>query len=288
MSSQNNSDKHNHRNNMKIHDDDTDSDILIPRNDTNQDIVYNFAFGANMSSKVLTGRRKIKPISSEPAILYDYELAFTLRGVPYIEPCFGNIEYNKNSCVHGLLHKMTSYDFMRLMSSEAGSNETKHGYIAKEVTCVTYDGKKIIARALQCVDGSRQYVKKHELLYPSQRYMNLLINGAIEYNLDKQYISWLKSYPTQSKHVILYIMWILITLLHIICLSPVFITITTYFTLQCKSNKFKPYIVLVLIESLWLYCKLYDKLYHLFISKKHHIKRPMYFISDKASPSNID
>lgn len=45
--------------------------------------VYYFAFGSNMASSVLQGRRKCIPLSAEPAVLREYALAFNVRGFPY-------------------------------------------------------------------------------------------------------------------------------------------------------------------------------------------------------------
>ena len=108
----------------------TDSDIVSPHINNqlhNNNTVWNFAYGANMSSYVLNKRRGITPLQSIPCTLYNYQLNYTLRGIPYIEPAFGNVIYNNDSCVHGVGHELTADDFIRLMKSEAGGNETKHG-----------------------------------------------------------------------------------------------------------------------------------------------------------------
>ncbi|CAF3875071.1 unnamed protein product [Rotaria sp. Silwood1] len=83
--------------------------------------VYNFAYGANLQPKVLSGRRKIQPIESIPGILEGWQLMFDLRGIPAVEPCFGNIKENPDAEIHGVLHKMTSKEFKHLLATEGGS-----------------------------------------------------------------------------------------------------------------------------------------------------------------------
>lgn len=137
---------------------------------------------------------------------------------------------------------------------------------------MTYDGRKLHARVLQCIDTAQQYVHTNETLYPSQRYMNILISGATEHRLDQNYITWLQQQPTQQKHMLLYCMWIIITLLHIILLIPIFILITLYYMILHQMNKIKPVIILTLIRSLWIYHRIYNRL----IPHKH-IPAQMYF-----------
>jgi hypothetical protein len=42
--------------------------------------VYYFAYGSNLNSTVLTGRRGVRPARVKPCVLKDYELSFTVPG----------------------------------------------------------------------------------------------------------------------------------------------------------------------------------------------------------------
>ena len=53
--------------------------------------VWNFAFGANLSRRILTGRRTIEPIESWPAVVHGWELSFDYKGLPFLEPGFGTL-----------------------------------------------------------------------------------------------------------------------------------------------------------------------------------------------------
>ena len=91
------------------------------------DFVYNFAYGSNMSPRILSGRRKIEPVESIPGVLEGWQLTFDLRGVPGVEPCFGNIKENPESEIHGVLHKMTGQNFKHLLATEGGGVWTATG-----------------------------------------------------------------------------------------------------------------------------------------------------------------
>eukprot|EP00200_Dunaliella_tertiolecta_P015961 CAMPEP_0202422156 /NCGR_PEP_ID=MMETSP1128-20130828/50709_1 /ASSEMBLY_ACC=CAM_ASM_000463 /TAXON_ID=3047 /ORGANISM="Dunaliella tertiolecta, Strain CCMP1320" /LENGTH=424 /DNA_ID=CAMNT_0049030203 /DNA_START=643 /DNA_END=1914 /DNA_ORIENTATION=+ len=53
--------------------------------------VWYLAFGSNMSPKVLTGRRNVKPMSSLTCTVPGYTLGFHYKGIPYLEPGFATI-----------------------------------------------------------------------------------------------------------------------------------------------------------------------------------------------------
>jgi hypothetical protein len=56
------------------------------------DEVWYFAFGSNMSSATLTGRRRVVPRRSVPAMLPQYGLSFGMLGAPYSEPGFAVLQ----------------------------------------------------------------------------------------------------------------------------------------------------------------------------------------------------
>jgi hypothetical protein len=153
---------------------------------TSEEYVWNFAFGSNMSSKVLKGRRKIKPLETVAAKVKDWRVTF-FPMIPYFEPGMGTIERYKGAICHGVLVKLTTTEFDQLYASEGGPNGT---YKLSELEAEAYDGRKIKAIAFE--DKTKlPFVGK-----PSARYMGLLIEGATEYKLDEKYIEELKSYPT--------------------------------------------------------------------------------------------
>eukprot|EP00898_Chlorokybus_atmophyticus_P003734 jgi/Chlat1/4361/Chrsp29S04610 len=85
------------------------------------DAVWNFAYGANMNPKTLTGQRRIIPMQSHPASITGLELVFNHRGgVGNVQPAA-----DPRKRVHGVLHQLstTDWDWLRL---------TEFGYDASE------------------------------------------------------------------------------------------------------------------------------------------------------------
>jgi len=52
------------------------TETLKKSDSSSDDLVWNFAYGANMNPKALIRKRKIRPTKSCPAVLSDYTLAF--------------------------------------------------------------------------------------------------------------------------------------------------------------------------------------------------------------------
>jgi len=190
------------------------------------EVVNNFAYGSNMSLSVLTGRRKITPIKSTAAVLHGYALTFNLRGVPYLEPGFGNLVPHKGSAVHGVVHSMRKADFVRLLQSEAGNGNSRDGYIPVPVQLTAYDGTLIDAYALQ-VDSTSPLISTVNVL-PSKRYMDLLMAGAKQFNMRESYQRFLADVPVFSPTPTQRGCAIAFTLLVIIIMSPVLIPLVGF------------------------------------------------------------
>lgn len=143
--------------------------------------VWYFAFGANMSSRVLA-RRRVTPISSEPARLSGYRLAFQERGIPFVEPAFASIEPADGDAVHGVLMRLERAAFARIDSSEGP------GYELLDVDVIGRDSGRVCATAFT----SRRPVVG---LRPSRRYLGLLCEGARENGLPTEYVRRLEGEP---------------------------------------------------------------------------------------------
>jgi gliotoxin/aspirochlorine biosynthesis gamma-glutamylcyclotransferase len=152
-------------------------------------MVWYFAYGSNMNPKVLSGRRKVFPTISEPALIRDWYLNFDVVGIPFLEPAFSSIGerpiFENQPCVHGVLHQVTKEDFKQIQLTEG------HNYEKITLKATKYNGKQI-----DCVSIAwkpRAYY--HDRFYSSKRYMNLLIDGATRFELERSYIEFLKSVP---------------------------------------------------------------------------------------------
>eukprot|EP00732_Lithocolla_globosa_P006629 Lithocolla_globosa_v1_NODE_7812_length_898_cov_6.421115.p1 type:complete len:226 gc:universal NODE_7812_length_898_cov_6.421115:787-110(-) len=134
-------------------------------------------------------RRGIFPSESCPAFVKNWALVFNYPGIPFAEPSFGNVEKVEGCQVHGVLHKITEEEMNRLRISEGGRGITP-GYQPVKCVSETYEGKKIECIILSSNDDVM------EGLFPSQRYMKLLTEGAEKHQVEESYIDYLKTLPT--------------------------------------------------------------------------------------------
>ncbi|CAF0858702.1 unnamed protein product [Rotaria sordida] len=202
-----------------------------------------------MHPDILTGRRKIRPVESIPGILEGWQLTFDLRGIPAVEPCFGNIKENPDSEIHGVLHKMTSKEFKHLMATEGGSGIDANGYIPKKVNVHAYDGRIIEAYVLVVRQTSPAILYHHAV--PSHRYIGLLRNGATHYNIHPLYIEYLQSLPSIERNKPVMILVTIEILLLTTLLSPIWIPGIIYYVCTNQKAHARPFFFTLMMTNLW-------------------------------------
>jgi hypothetical protein len=156
------------------------------------DSLWYFAFGANMNSKIFLERRGMHPLSSEPAELNGYRLVFDHPGIPLVEPSFANVEKREGSKIYGVLYHMTRNEMALLNKMEGGG---AYQNLDLEVLG-TQSGLKI-AHVYWTENTGITHLK------PSRRYINVLLEGAKEHNLPKEWIEFLENQPTSPYYPIL-------------------------------------------------------------------------------------
>lgn len=190
---------------------------------------YNyFAFGSNMCLSTMKSLRNIDPIAAIPAILPSHELMFNVPGVQFVEPSWASVEptttnddnnNNENetkNVVHGVLYKLTPSDFVSMCSTEgvpfaytlhrcrpipykadgidAGEQTlTKYLNIKEKENNKDNDVFSVPAYTLRAGTIYQNNRKNNKYIAPSQSYLNVLIRGAKEFNLDRSYIQKLES-----------------------------------------------------------------------------------------------
>ena len=155
---------------------------MSPSPDEMDGCSWHFTYGANMCSRILVGRRGLRPLSSEPARLDGYRLTFSLPGLPYVEPVFANIEEDRDGTVHGVLHRIRDEELAVLDRIEAG-------YASVDVTVAGSVSGEVVARAYHSAHVVRG-------LCPSRRYLALVCEGAREFGLPEDYVRELARQPT--------------------------------------------------------------------------------------------
>ena len=151
---------------------------------------YYFGYGSNLS--VVSLRAKgVDPLSSEPGILSGWRLVFDIPDFFAIEGGTGNIRPERGHAVHGVVHACRDAELATLDKLEALGIT----YERVEVSVITYGGRRLRAFAYvglpECTgeDG-----------IPSERYRNILVDGATDMRLQPGYVEWLRSIPTVPRN----------------------------------------------------------------------------------------
>ncbi len=151
--------------------------------------MWYFGYGSNMNSKVFQVRRQMRPTKIERAVLKDYRLTFNQPGIPWLEPSFANIEEAQGEYIEGVLYEITGEE-MRLLDISEGNGaydivtSSVEGEVSGPVTAHTFMTRDV-------ANG----------LHPSQRYMNLLVEGAIEHGLSPEWVQMLREAPFHNNPI---------------------------------------------------------------------------------------
>jgi sulfite reductase (NADPH) flavoprotein alpha-component len=149
-------------------------------------MAHYFAYGSNMNMISLRAKG-VEPQSSELATLHGWRLAFDVHHWFRHEGGVGNIHPSDDPTdrVQGIVHECSDRDLARLDAVESRGV----GYDRADVRVETHDGT---VSAIAYV-GVPSYLDARCL--PTQRYLNILVRGAVEAGLDAAYISALREHP---------------------------------------------------------------------------------------------
>lgn len=151
---------------------------------------FYFAYGSNMCSETMKSLRKLNPISSKPAVLDNYQLKFDIPGMPLIEPSWASVEECKESKVHGVLYELTPDEFASVCRTEG----VPFSYTLKRCQVRSYSKYYTETEQSAFTLIKSPLLPRNKLPSPpSQSYLNVLIRGAEEFDLDDEYIKKLKN-----------------------------------------------------------------------------------------------
>lgn len=158
---------------------------------------FYFAYGANMSRRVIAGRRGLSVVSGERARLLEHRFTFGQRGFRYIEPAFATVVRAEHEVVHGVLWTLAGEDDLaRLDRSESP------GYDRIEADV---EGERSGAVRAHVYRTRRP----REGLVPSRRYRDLLVSGAREHELPAEWIERLAEHPVSALSLPSPLLWAL-------------------------------------------------------------------------------
>lgn len=142
-----------------------------------------FAYGSNMQSATLRGRRRIEPLEARVGRLAGYGLCFDIPVGPG-ERGVANLCTNPDSTVWGVLFLLEPEQHSHLDRTE-GVGAGLYRRVKVEVDA---SGQIVIAETY--ISEIRDPVRR-----PSHRYRSLLIEGAREHGLPVAYLAALEEWP---------------------------------------------------------------------------------------------
>ncbi|KAJ2544304.1 hypothetical protein EV175_005904 [Coemansia sp. RSA 1933] len=196
-----------------------------------EETLWYLGYGANMSSKVLSGRRQVFPKESCPVVVHGYQLTFDMAGLPYWEPGFGTLKPVENSHIptsepahasdtdtllggggSSKANGATTMDADRTPDCQVGAplHCVAHLITRSEMNHIINTeggngnpdfGYQVIEVECKTYDGRTITgatlidSDKHNVSYkhPSPRYHKILLDGAAEYGLDAEYVKRLSA-----------------------------------------------------------------------------------------------
>ncbi|KAL5364143.1 hypothetical protein BJX96DRAFT_178711 [Aspergillus floccosus] len=174
------------------------------------DTVWYFAYGSNLTAETFLEHRGIRPLQAVPVRIPGWTLTFDIYGVPYQEPAFSSISPMSDAIVgpgapsvHGTAYLVDRADYSSIIASEGGGTAYKEVVLRAQV--ITTDrgaGTRSIEgeedeeeeRWLSVMSLTRAYAPIIPRC-PSQRYKDIICNGAQEAHLPSDYQAFLAALP---------------------------------------------------------------------------------------------
>ena len=144
--------------------------------------LWYFAYGSNMARSIFLETRRMQPLATHSAWLDDHRLCFNIPAGPG-ERAVANLMQEAGARTYGVIYQLHAADFERLDGTEGVSFGL---YQRVPVTVLTVQHGPVDAWTYQSsvmTDGRK----------PSQRYIQLLLDGARENDLPLEYVEYLQS-----------------------------------------------------------------------------------------------
>jgi gamma-glutamylcyclotransferase (GGCT)/AIG2-like uncharacterized protein YtfP len=154
--------------------------------------IWYFAYGSNMQSATLRGRRGIAYRRALPGRLDGWRLVLDKPPLIPIGGSFANVIPDSTVAVHGVLFEITEDDLAHLDLTEGVFIGNYERVRVTVWPLLPADAEAIVAYTLT---SERRDPKR----LPTQRYMRLLIDGAEEHGLPADYIARLRSVPVREE-----------------------------------------------------------------------------------------
>ena len=183
------------------------------KNCDDDDLVWYFSYGSNMSKSVFERRRGIRPRNSKRAVIRDWVIHYAYDSLPYMEPSFATCSpradiparhRDSRPDVHGVAFLITKTELERVLATEGGwgwnDDESTGGYLLVDAVAVPYEKDDKTQQPFQVKtlgSGASQRLRGEKCWQnlPSKRYRDLVAQGAIESGLNERYVNFLTQQP---------------------------------------------------------------------------------------------
>lgn len=153
--------------------------------------LWYFAYGSNMQTATLRGRRRVAFARALPARVPGWRLVLDKPPLISVGHGFANIVADPAAEVLGVLYALTPEDLDHVELTE-GVRIGNYAAVDVLAAPLTGDPAPLPARSLS---SSRRDPR----LRPSTRYMQLLIEGALEHGLPADYVAALRAIPAEPE-----------------------------------------------------------------------------------------
>jgi len=154
-------------------------------------MVWYFAYGSNMQSATLRGRRGIAYRRALPARVPGWRIVFDKPPLVPVGESFANLVPDADADALGVLFELEAADFDHL--------ELTEGVPIGNYTRVTVTASPLASGGSPLTAVTFSSDHRDPALRPSTRYMALLVEGAREHGLPAEYVEFLRAVPARPE-----------------------------------------------------------------------------------------
>jgi hypothetical protein len=153
--------------------------------------VWYFAYGSNMQTATLCGRRGVEVLRALPARVVGWRLVFDKPPLFPTGESTATIVAEAGAHVLGVLYEVTPAALERI--------EVTEGVLLGNYTRVEVAAESPGSPAISVAAATLTCDRHDPALRPSDRYLAFVIAGALEHGLPAEYVEWLRAVPVHPE-----------------------------------------------------------------------------------------
>jgi hypothetical protein len=153
--------------------------------------VWYFAYGSNMHSETLRGRRGVAWLRAVPARAPGWRIVFDKPPLVPVGESYANLIRDASSETFGVLYEVSAEDLEHI--------ELTEGVRIENYTRIDVRGVPLAAPAEPVIAATLVSDRRDPSLLPSERYMACLVAGATEHGLPPEWIAFLRAVPARAE-----------------------------------------------------------------------------------------